>query len=237
MPHLEDQPSWWNWVGPAWLERSEVGEIESALLDLNGLFLALVLVISAEGTPLRLSRLGAHLCKVIRTSTLETTIIVVRARCLRGIRPRAGLLLLWWYKTSLLRWHKPSLLLLRRSNDPTPLLRGFLRGCGWSILHNLIPRCRGVGIYRQACSGIPLAVRFVGRDRLFWNSMVQGTQRFRQVWDASCVIPYVLCGCLYCLRCWCFFEGVPARPYISRGQDYMECPSRVQMESYYNTIR
>ena len=36
-----------------------------------------------------------------------------------------------------------------------------------------------VGVYRQACSGIPLAVRFVGRDRLLWNSMVQGTQRFR----------------------------------------------------------
>ena len=32
-----------------------------------------------------------------------------------------------------------------------------------------------VGVYRQACSGIPLAVRFVGRDRLLWNSMVQRT--------------------------------------------------------------
>ena len=30
-----------------------------------------------------------------------------------------------------------------------------------------------VGVYRQVCSGIPLAVRFVGRDRLLWNSMVQ----------------------------------------------------------------
>ena len=58
-----------------------------------------------------------------------------------------------------------------------------------------------IGVYRQVCSGIPLVVRFVGRDRLFWNSMVQGTQRFRQVRAASCVIPYVLCGCLYCLRC------------------------------------
>ena len=35
-----------------------------------------------------------------------------------------------------------------------------------------------VGVYRQAYSEIPLAVRFVGRDRLLWNSMVQGTQRF-----------------------------------------------------------
>ena len=55
--------------------------------------------------------------------------------------------------------------------------------------------------YRQACSGIPLAVRFVGRDRLLWNSMLQRTQRFRQVRAASCVIPYVMCGGLYCLRC------------------------------------
>ena len=36
-----------------------------------------------------------------------------------------------------------------------------------------------VGVYRQAYSGIPLVVRFVGRDRLLWNSVVQGTQRFR----------------------------------------------------------
>ena len=32
-----------------------------------------------------------------------------------------------------------------------------------------------VGVYRQAGLGIPLAVKFVGRDRLLWNSMVQGT--------------------------------------------------------------
>ena len=43
-----------------------------------------------------------------------------------------------------------------------------------------------VGVYRQACSGAPLAVGFVGRDRLLWNSMmVQGTQRCRQVRAAS----------------------------------------------------
>ena len=58
-----------------------------------------------------------------------------------------------------------------------------------------------VGVYYQACTGISLAVRFVSRDRWLWNSMVQGTQRFRQVRAASCVIPYVLCGGLYCLRC------------------------------------
>ena len=46
-----------------------------------------------------------------------------------------------------------------------------------------------------------LSSRIVCRDRLLWNSMVQGTQRFRQVQAASCVIPYVLCGYLYCLRC------------------------------------
>ena len=57
-----------------------------------------------------------------------------------------------------------------------------------------------VGVYRQASSEIPLAVRFVGRNRLLWNSMLQRTQRFRQVRATSCVIPYVLCSCLYCLR-------------------------------------
>ena len=65
----------------------------------------------------------------------------------------------------------------------------------------------GVGVYRQACSGILLAVGFVGRDRRLWNSMVQGTQRFRQVRAASCVIPYVLCGGLYCLWCRCVLRG------------------------------
>ena len=34
-----------------------------------------------------------------------------------------------------------------------------------------------------------LSSRIVGRDRLLWNSMVQGTQGFRQVWAARCVIP------------------------------------------------
>ena len=63
-----------------------------------------------------------------------------------------------------------------------------------------LPGTPAVGVYCQACSGIPLAVRFVGRDRRFWNSMVQETQRFREIRAASCVIPYVLCG-LYCLRC------------------------------------
>ena len=29
------------------------------------------------------------------------------------------------------------------------------------------------------CSEIPLAIRFIDRDRLLWNSMVQGIQRFR----------------------------------------------------------
>jgi len=74
-----------------------------------------------------------------------------------------------------------------------------------------------VGVYRQVCSGIPLAVRFVGKDRLLWNSKVQGTQRFRQVRAASCVIPYVLCGGLYCLRCWWSFGGGPCPPLYIRG--------------------
>ena len=103
------------------------------------------------------------------------------------------------------------------------------------------PQSRGtrganVGVYRQACSGIPLAVRFVGRDRLLWNSIVQRTQKFRQVQAASCVIPYVLCGGLYCLRCWCVLRGSLPTLIYSVWQGYMESPSRVQLESYYNTI-
>ena len=94
---------------------------------------------------------------------------------------------------------------------------------GWMVV--LIPSEGIVGVYRQACSGIPLAVRFVDRDRLLWNSMVQGTQRFRQVRAASCVIPYVLCGCLYCLRCCCVSRGyLPALIYPG-GQVYMESPN------------
>ena len=73
-----------------------------------------------------------------------------------------------------------------------------------------------IGVYRQACSGIPLVVRFVGRDRLLWNSMVQGTQRFRQVRATSCVIPYVLCVVCTALGV-DDLEGVPARPYIFGG--------------------
>jgi hypothetical protein len=41
--------------------------------------------------------------------------------------------------------------------------------------------------------------------------------RFRQVQAAICVIPYVLYDGLYCLDVDLRFEGVPARPYISRG--------------------
>ena len=113
---------------------SQVGEVKSALPDLNGLLLALVLIISARSLPLSLSRLRAHLSKVIWAPTFKTTVVVVRASGLLRIRPRAGLLLLWWSIASLLRWHKTSLLLLlllllRRPNIPTPWLRGLLRGC------------------------------------------------------------------------------------------------------------
>ena len=119
---------------------SQAGENDSALPDLHSLFLALVLIISAETLPLGLSRSGAHLGKVARAPTHEIAFVVVRARCLLYIRPWAGLLLQRWHKVSLL-------LLLRRRNNPTPLLRGSPRGCSWSILHNTIPRCLGtVGI-------------------------------------------------------------------------------------------
>jgi len=81
-----------------------------------------------------------------------------------------------------------------------------------------LPGAPAIGVYRQACSGIPLTVRSVGRDRRLWNSMVQGTQRFRQVRAASCVIPYVLCGGLYWIMC-CFEEYLPALIYI-RGDRF-----------------
>ena len=45
----------------------------------------------------------------------------------------------------------------------------------------------------------------------------------------SCVVVCIALGVDY-------LEGVPARPYISGGRGYMESPSRVQLESYYNTI-
>jgi hypothetical protein len=44
--------------------------------------------------------------------------------------------------------------------------------------------------------------------------------RFRQVQAAICVTPYVLYDGLYCLDVDLvifYFEGVPARPYISGG--------------------
>ena len=72
--------------------------------------------------------------------------------------------------------------------------------------------------------------------------MVQATQRFRQVRAASCVIPYVLCGYLYCLSVDCF-EGVPAHPYISGGTglhgkvlaEYSWSPTTTQSGSFLCT--
>ena len=143
---------------------SQVGEIKSALSDLNGLSLDLVLIISARSLPLRLSRLGAHLGKVIRTPASETSVIVVRASRLLSIRPRAVLLLLRC-KSSLLRKPESSLLLLlRRPNNPTPWLRGLLRGCGWVILHKAIPRCRGT---RGSSRCLALLFSAVCRNKIF----------------------------------------------------------------------
>ena len=81
---------------------SKAGEIKLALPDLNSLPLALVLIISAGSLPLRLSCLGAHLGKVIRTPAFETAVIIIRASGWLSIRPRAVLLLLRC-KSSLLR--------------------------------------------------------------------------------------------------------------------------------------
>ena len=99
---------------------SQIGEVKSALPNLNGLLLALVLIISARSMPLGLSHLRAHLCKVIRAPAFQTAIIIVRASGLLKIRPRTSLLLLRWSIMSLLRWYESSLLLLLwRPNDPT----------------------------------------------------------------------------------------------------------------------
>ena len=107
---------------------SQAGENDSALPDLHSLFLALVLIIYARSLPLGLSHLRAHLCKVIWAPAFKTAVVNVMASGLLKIRPRAGLLLLWWSIASLLRWHKLSLL-LRRPNNLTLWLRGLLRGC------------------------------------------------------------------------------------------------------------
>ena len=85
----------------------KIGEVKSALPDLNSLFLALVLIISARSLPLILSRLRAHFGEVIRAPTLEATVVVVGVSGLLKIRPRAGRLLLRW-------WSIASLLLLLR---------------------------------------------------------------------------------------------------------------------------
>ena len=100
-----------------------------------------------------------------------------------------------------------------------------------------------VGVYRQTCSGIPLAVRFVGRDRLLWNSMVQGTQRFRQVRAASCVIPMscvVVCIDLGVDD----FGGGPCSPLYIRGDKvtwkvlakYSWNPTTAQSGSFLCTV-
>ena len=102
-----------------------------------------------------------------------------------------------------------------------------------------LPSAPTVGVYRQACSGIPLVVRFVGRFRRLWNLMVQGTQRFRQVRVASCIIPYVMCGGLYCLRCRCVSRG-PCPPLYIRGNrvtwkvlaEYSWSPTTTQLGSF-----
>ena len=72
--------------------------------------------------------------------------------------------------------------------------------------------------------------------------MVQGIQRFRQVRAASCVILYVLCGCIVLGVDDCL-EGVPTRPYISGGDrvtwkvlaKYSWSPTTTQSSSFICT--
>ena len=110
------------------------------------------------------------------------------------------------------------------------------------LIPHRLPQGVPVGVYCQACSGIPLAVRFVGKDRLLWNSMVQVTQRFRQVRAASCVIPYVLCGGLY-YKCRCVSRGsLPALIYPGDRvtwkvlAEYSWSPTTTQSGSFLRTV-
>ena len=136
---------------------SKIGAVKSALPDLNKLFLALVLIISARSLPLIFSCLRAHFGKVVWAPTLETTVVVVGASGLLKIRRRASLLLRP-------RWSiKSLLLLLRRSNNPSPWLRGLLRGCSWNILHNVMPWCRGT---RGSSRCLALLFSAVCRDKI-----------------------------------------------------------------------
>ena len=73
---------------------SQAGEVNPPLPDLHSLLLAFVLIIPMESLPLEFSRLGALLGKVIQTPALETTVVVIRTRCLLYIWPWAILLLL-----------------------------------------------------------------------------------------------------------------------------------------------
>ena len=87
-----------------------------------------------------------------------------------------------------------------------------------------------------------LSSRIVGRDRLLWNSMVQGTQRFRQVRAASCVIPMscvVVCIALGVD----VFGGGPCPPLYIWGDrvtwkvlaEYSWSPTTTQSDSFLCT--
>jgi hypothetical protein len=69
--------------------------------------------------------------------------------------------------------------------------------------------------YRLPTEGYTQGGKFTWGDAEIRNSKVQGTQDFRQVRAARCVIPFVLYGGLYSLGCRMrYFEGVPAPLYI-----------------------
>ena len=105
-----------------------------------------------------------------------------------------------------------------------------------------LPGTPSVGVYRQACSGIPLGIRFVGRDRRLWNSMVQGTQGFRQVraakceYPTSCVVACIALGVDV-------FRGGPCPPLYIRGDsvtwkvlaEYSWSPTTTQSGSFLCT--
>ena len=66
--------------------------------------------------------------------------------------------------------------------------------------------------------------------------MVQGTQSFRQIWAARCVIPYILCVVCIALNV-DMFRGGPSHPYIVGGIGLHGNPSRIlPKESFLMSI-
>ena len=92
---------------------------------------------------------------------------------------------------------------------------------------NPLPGAPAVGVYRQACSGIPLAIGlYIGIDcsRTQWCKEYKDLDRFGSrgvLYPTFCVVACIVLGVDYVLR-----GSLPALIYPG-GQDYMKSPSRV----------